>query len=55
LDSIILTKFDGSAKGGMVFALAYEFGLPVKFLGLGEKIEDIKEFDAEEFTKKFFG
>ena len=55
LDSIILTKFDGSAKGGMVFALAYEFGLPVKFLGVGEKIDDIKEFDVDEFIKKFFG
>jgi fused signal recognition particle receptor len=54
LNSIILTKFDGSAKGGMVFALAYEFGLPVKFLGVGEKIEDIKEFDADEFVQKYF-
>jgi fused signal recognition particle receptor len=54
LNSIILTKFDGSAKGGMVFALAYEFGLPVKFIGVGEKLEDLKEFDLEEFTGKYF-
>jgi len=54
LNSIILTKFDGSAKGGMVFALAYEFGLPVKFIGVGEKLEDLKEFDLDEFTSKYF-
>jgi len=54
LNSIILTKFDGSAKGGMVFALAYEFGLPVKFIGVGEKLEDLKEFNLEEFTGKYF-
>jgi len=54
LNSIILTKFDGSAKGGMVFALAYEFGLPVKFIGVGEKLENLKEFDLNEFTKKYF-
>jgi len=54
LNSIILTKFDGSAKGGMVFALAYEFGLPVKFIGVGEKLEDLKEFNLDEFTKKYF-
>ncbi|MEY3369353.1 MAG: hypothetical protein RLZZ361_23 [Cyanobacteriota bacterium] len=54
LNSIILTKFDGSAKGGMVFAMAYEFGLPVKFIGVGEKLEDLKEFNLEEFTGKYF-
>lgn len=54
LNSIILTKFDGSAKGGMVFALAYEFGLPVKFIGVGERLEDLKEFNLEEFTSKYF-
>jgi len=54
LDSLILTKFDGSAKAGMVFALAYNFKLPVKFIGVGEKIEDIKEFDFDDFIAKYF-
>ncbi|MCE2929280.1 MAG: signal recognition particle-docking protein FtsY [Candidatus Caenarcaniphilales bacterium] len=53
LDSIFLSKFDGSAKAGMVFALAHKFKLPVKFMGTGEKAEDIQEFNLEEFTAKY--
>lgn len=54
LNSIILTKFDGTAKGGIVFSLAHKFKLPVKFIGTGEGIDDISEFNADEFVKKYF-
>lgn len=54
LNSIILTKFDGTARGGMVFALAHQFGLPVKFIGTGEDIEDLQEFDIQSFIAKYF-
>lgn len=54
LDSIILTKFDGTARAGVIFSLANEFKLPVKFVGTGEKLEDISEFDLDEFIKKYF-
>ena len=54
LDSIILTKFDGTAKGGIVFSLAHQFKLPVKYIGTGEAIDDISDFDADEFILKYF-
>jgi len=47
---LIITKLDGSAKGGVVFALAREFGLPIRFVGLGERIEDLQPFDAQSFV-----
>ncbi len=47
---IVVTKLDGTAKGGVVFALAREFGLPIRFVGLGETAEDLREFDAEAFV-----
>jgi fused signal recognition particle receptor len=47
---LAITKLDGSAKGGVVFALAREFGLPIRFVGLGERIEDLREFDPEAFV-----
>ncbi len=47
---VILTKFDGSAKGGIVVAIAQELQVPVKFIGTGEGLADIKAFDAEEFV-----
>lgn len=46
---VVLTKLDGSAKGGIVFAIETEFGLPVKLVGLGESIGDLVEFDPQEF------
>lgn len=52
LDSIILTKFDGTARAGMVFSIAYNLKLPVKFTGTGEGIEDIEEFDIDKFVAK---
>jgi fused signal recognition particle receptor len=47
---LIVTKLDGTAKGGVVFALAREFGLPIRFVGLGEKAEDLREFDPAAFV-----
>ena len=50
LTGIVLTKLDGTAKGGIVVAIAKELGLPVKFVGLGEGVDDLQPFDAEEYT-----
>lgn len=51
IDGIILTKLDGSAKGGFILSLADELSVPVAFVGVGEKIDDIEEFNAEEFAE----
>jgi len=51
---IVLTKLDGSAKGGIVLAIQKELGIPVKLVGLGEGIEDLVEFDAHEFVDALF-
>ena len=51
LTGIILTKLDGTAKGGICVAIAQELGVPVKFVGLGEGIEDLQPFNAEEYVK----
>ena len=50
VSGLVVTKLDGTAKGGVVFALAREFGLPIRFVGLGEGAEDLREFDAEAFV-----
>ena len=50
VDGIILTKLDGSSKGGVVFAIAKKYGIPVKFVGVGEGVDDIIPFDAKEFV-----
>ena len=55
LTGIILTKLDGSARGGMVAAVRAELGLPTYYLGRGEKPEDLKRFEARDFVKNFFG
>jgi fused signal recognition particle receptor len=49
LTGIILTKLDGTAKGGVIFAIAKRLGLPIRFIGVGEDIDDLRVFDAEEF------
>ena len=54
LTSVALTKLDGSAKGAIVLAIAKELGLPVKLVGVGEKMDDLKDFDAKEFIKALF-
>ena len=54
LTGIILTKLDGTAKGGIVIAIAQELQVPVKFVGVGEGIDDLRPFAAKEFTKELF-
>lgn len=54
LTSVALTKLDGSAKGGIIIAIAKEMNLPVKLIGVGEKMEDLKDFDAQDFVKALF-
>ena len=51
ITGIILTKLDGTAKGGIVITIADEFDMPVKFIGVGEGLEDLKEFDPAEFAE----
>ena len=51
LTGIVLTKLDGTAKGGIVVAIAKELGLPVKFVGLGEGVDDLRPFNVEEYTE----
>ena len=54
LTSVALTKLDGSAKGGIIIAIAKEFNLPVKLIGVGEKIEDLKLFNPDDFINALF-
>ena len=54
LTGISLTKLDGTAKGGVIFAIADQFNLPIRYIGVGEKIEDLREFNAEEFIDALF-
>ena len=51
---IILTKLDGTAKGGIAVAIQSELGIPVKYVGIGEKIDDLQKFDADEFINALF-
>jgi len=54
VSGLVLTKLDGTAKGGVVVAIASEFGIPVRFIGLGEGIDDLQVFDAEQFVNSLF-
>lgn len=54
LTAVALTKLDGSAKGAIVLAIAKDLGLPVKLVGVGEKIEDLKDFDSKDFVNALF-
>lgn len=54
IDGIILTKLDGTAKGGFIVSLSYEAEIPVCFVGTGEKIDDLEDFDAREFIEAIF-
>ena len=51
---IVLAKMDGTAKGGVIVPIAEQFGLPVKFIGIGEKLDDISEFDPDSFAEALF-
>ena len=55
LDGIVLTKLDGTAKGGIAIAIRNELNLPVRYIGLGEKLDDMQPFDAREFVDAIFG
>ena len=54
IDGIILTKMDGTAKGGIVVAIQSELGIPVKYIGVGEKLDDLQKFDADRFVRALF-
>lgn len=54
LTGLALTKLDGTAKGGVIFALAKQFNLPIRFIGVGEGIDDLRTFEAEPFVKALF-
>ncbi len=55
ITGITLNKLDGTAKGGIIVSIKRELGIPVKFIGVGEKIDDMQEFDAEDFVSALFG
>ncbi len=52
IDGIILTKIDGTSKGGIILAIAKEFGIPIKYIGVGEGIDDLQPFDAKTFVQE---
>ena len=54
LTGVVLTKLDGTAKGGILFAIAERLRLPIRFIGVGETIDDLRPFDAEEFVDALF-
>ena len=54
ISGIILTKLDGTAKGGIVIAIQSELGIPVKYVGVGEQMDDLQKFDAEDFVRAMF-
>ena len=49
-----LTKLDGTAKGGVIFAIADKFGIPIRYIGVGERIEDLRPFKADDFIEALF-
>jgi fused signal recognition particle receptor len=55
LTGLVLTKLDGTAKGGIVVAIRQELNIPVKYVGLGEKMDDLQQFDSEQFVHALFG
>jgi fused signal recognition particle receptor len=54
ITGIVLTKLDGTAKGGIIISVKKELGIPVKFIGVGEQMDDLQKFDKAEFTKALF-
>ena len=55
ITGLVLTKLDGTAKGGVILAVKYEVDVPVKLIGVGEKMEDLQDFDAKAFSEALFG
>jgi fused signal recognition particle receptor len=54
VQSLALTKLDGTAKGGVVIGISDQFDIPIKYAGVGEKVEDLQIFDREEFVDSLF-
>ena len=54
MTGIVLTKLDGTAKGGVVLAIRESLDIPVKFIGVGEQIDDLQPFNADEFAEALF-
>jgi len=54
LTGLVITKLDGTSKGGMVVAIQKELGVPIKFVGLGEQPDDLQPFDAKQFAEALF-
>ncbi len=54
ISGLIMTKLDGSAKGGVLISLAQKFGLPIHYIGIGEKVEDLRDFEAQAFSHALF-
>ena len=54
VDGLMVTKLDGTAKGGVVIAIAEEMSVPIDFIGLGEQIDDLKPFDADSYVEALF-
>lgn len=54
ISGIVLTKLDGTAKGGIAIAIQAEMGIPVKYIGIGETIDDLQKFDSDSFVHALF-
>ena len=54
MTGLALTKLDGTARGGVLVGLADEFGIPVRYVGVGESVEDLRDFSAEDFVEALF-
>lgn len=55
LSGVVVTKLDGTAKGGVIFAIAKKLGLPIRFVGVGESIDDLGEFEPDAFIDALLG
>ena len=54
ITGIVLTKLDGTAKGGVILGIAHELGVPVRYIGVGEKLEDLRPFDPAAFVTALY-
>ena len=54
VSGIVLTKLDGTAKGGVILGIADQLRIPVRYIGIGERVDDLREFDAEEFVDALY-
>ncbi len=54
VSGLVLTKLDGTAKGGIIFAIAKQLNIPIRFIGVGEKVDDLRPFDSDEFVEALF-